>query len=456
MRIHFIAVGGSVMHSLALVLYRQGHHVTGSDDAVYDPARSRLASAGLLPPEPGWFPERITSDLDAVIVGMHARPDNPELEAARCLGIPLYSFPSFMTRTARDQRRVVVAGSHGKTTITSALLFALRHQGISCTYLVGACPPGYTDGLDVAPDAKFAVFEGDEYPAAPWDPRPKFLVYEPQLALISGIAWDHANIYPDPRTYTDVFRRLIEALPSDGVLVYNASDTKLRDLVRQSAPHCETVPYETPEYRVVDGVFSVHVGGRRQPVRLIGRHNLENLAGAACLAERMGIPRDDFWSAAGAFPGAPNRLARLAAGKDRIVFRDFAHAPSKVRATVAAVREAYPALSVVACLELHTFSSLDPAFLPEYRGTLDQADVAAVFIDPEAAERKGFSLPEPGRLISCFARRDLRYFTDRNSLESFLLAFPPHSVLLLMSSGHFGGLDMESLARSPTARRQLK
>lgn len=445
MRIHFIAIGGSVMHSLALVLHRQGHRVTGSDDAIFDPARSRLAAAGLLPPEPGWFPERITSDLDAVIVGMHAREDNPELREAQRRSLPLYSFPSFMYEATRNQERIVVAGSHGKTTITSALLFVLRHLGIRCSYLVGACPPGYPEGLGLDPGAPFAVFEGDEYPAAVFDRRAKFLVYRPRIALISGIAWDHANIYPTPEAYRQVFAELIAALPDHGMLIYNEEDEELSTLVEAAGPAVRRKPYRTPPYAVAEGRFVVETGGRRYPVRLLGRHNLQNLAGAAALAAECGVASADFWAAAAEFPGAPLRLTRVAEGSGGVLFRDFAHAPSKVRATVAALREAFPERPLVACLELHTYSSLNPAFLPEYRGTLDPADRAAVFVDPEAARRKGYAVPSVRQLREAFARPDLEALVEPDAIPSFLAAAPRPATFLLMSSGRLGGLDLEEL-----------
>ncbi|GAB4239450.1 MAG: Mur ligase family protein [Acidobacteriota bacterium] len=447
MRVHFIAVGGSVMHSLALALQRQGHQVTGSDDAIYDPARSRLAAAGLLPAQLGWFPERITPDLDAVIVGMHARRDNPELQEARRRGLPLYSFPSFMYEATRNQERIVVAGSHGKTTITSALLFVLRRLGIRCSYLVGACPPGYDAGLGLDPEADFAVFEGDEYPAAVFDLRPKFLVYRPRTALISGIAWDHANIYPTPEAYRAAFAELIAALPASGILVYNEEDEELRRLVETAGTAVRLQPYRTPPYVSAEGRFIVEAAGRRFPVRLLGRHNLQNLAGAAALAAELGVSDTDFWAAAAEFPGAPQRLTRVAEGSGWALFRDFAHAPSKVRATVAALREAFPERPLVACLELHTYSSLNPAFLSQYAGTLDAADRAGVFVDPEAARRKGFAVPSAGRLREAFGRPDLEALVSPGDVTLFLTSAPPPATFLLMSSGHLGGLDLEELTR---------
>lgn len=444
-RVHLIAIGGAVMHNLALALQRRGYRVTGSDDALRDPSRARLAEAGLLPSAEGWDPGRVTADLDGVILGMHARADNPELARARALGLPVWSFPEFVRRESEGQRRVAICGSHGKTSITAMTMAVLRAAGRDFDYLVGAQLAGY-DVMVRLSGAPELILEGDEYLASPLDPRPKFAHYAPAVALLSGIAWDHVNVYPTYERYLDAFRGLLRDLGPEGHLVYNDEDPEVRALVGEGWA-CRLHPYACPPYRVADGALEAEVPGGPRRLRVIGRHNLLNAAGAATVAGLLDVPPADAWAALAEFPGAARRLEVLARGGGRTVIRDFAHAPSKVAASTAAVAEQFGADGLLACLELHTFSSLNPEFLPGYRGSLDAAGHAVVFFDPAAVALKRLPPLSPEAVRAALGREDLAVFTDAAALEAHLLErLPRTEALLMMSSGPFGGLDLPGLA----------
>ncbi len=445
-RFHFIAIGGSAMHNLALTLLDKGYTVTGSDDEIYEPSRSRLERAGLLPDKLGWYPERITPGLDGIILGKHARADNPELLRARELGLPVYSYPEFIYEQSRDKRRVVIGGSHGKTTTTAILLHGLVRNGRQPDFMVGSQLKGFDRMIRLTNSADTIVLEGDEYPTSPLDDRPKFFHYRPHIAVLTGIALDHINVFKTPENYAAQFRRFItDYIEPGGTLIYNAEDPVLRDLARLR-PDLKVIPYRTPDYRVDDRRFILQHDGREYPLRIFGRHNMQNLAAAATAAQELGIEPKDFYRAVQDFEGASLRLEKIFDNGRCVIYRDFAHAPSKVRASVQAVRELYPHRRLKAVLELHTYSSLSKEFIPNYRGSLDAADRAAVFYSPHAVAIKRLQPVEPEFIRQSFGKEGLQVFNDPAVFKEYVYGLPePGSVILLMSSGALGGLDIDKL-----------
>lgn len=446
MPIHFIAIGGAAMHSLAIALKQKGNIVTGSDDEVFDPAKSQLAKEGLLPAEAGWFPEKITSGLDAVVLGMHARKDNPELQKALELGIKVYSYPEFLYRETKDKTRVVIAGSHGKTTITSMIMHVLKFQGFKFDYMVGSRLEGFENMVSLSHDNKIAIFEGDEYLSSCIDLRPKFHLYQPQIALVSGIAWDHINVFPTWEEYVCQFSIFIENLPGGGCLVYCEDDPQLKAIAIKANPGVKKVGYATPEYSIEKGVCRVHNGNNVYPLKVFGRHNMQNISGARLICRQLGLTDEQFFEAIMQFKGAGKRLQLLGEKGSTTVFLDFAHSPSKVEATVKAAKEQYAGRKLTACLELHTFSSLNKSFLDHYQNTLENADEAAVFFNPETILHKRLEMISPEEVMKAFNKKGLRIFTDRRDLEEWLYGIKlENAVLLLMSSGNFSGIDFKEL-----------
>lgn len=446
MRIHFIAIGGSAMHNLALALQEKGNEVTGSDDMIYEPSRSRLEKKGLLPPQYGWYPEKIHSGLDAVILGMHAREDNPELAKARELGLKVYSYPEFLYEQSKEKTRVVIGGSHGKTTITSMVLHVLNYHHINVDYMVGAQLEGFDTMVHLTEENDFIVLEGDEYLSSPIDRRPKFHLYKPNIALISGIAWDHINVFPTFEEYLEQFRIFIDSIIKGGILVYNEEDKELKQLVDQTTNPIRKHPYTAPEYSVENEVTMLQTPEGDMPVEIFGRHNLENLAGAKWICQHMGVDEADFYEAISSFTGASKRLEKVAETPNTVVFKDFAHSPSKVKATTKAVKEQYFKRKVIACLELHTYSSLNAEFLDQYENALDSADVAVVYYSPEAVKNKRLEDISEEQIFEAFKRKDLMVYTNAQDFQDFLKSSNFNdAVLLLMSSGNYGGLDFDEI-----------
>jgi UDP-N-acetylmuramate: L-alanyl-gamma-D-glutamyl-meso-diaminopimelate ligase len=449
MRIHFIAIGGAAMHSLAIALQQNGNTVTGSDDEIFDPAKTQLLGAGLLPAQAGWFPEKITTDLDAVILGMHARDDNPELKRALALGVRVYSYPEFLYRETAEKTRVVVAGSHGKTTITAMIMHVLRYNGYRFDYMVGSRLDGFDNLVSLSTDTRIAVFEGDEYLASCIDRRPKFHLYRPQVALVSGIAWDHINVFPTWEGYVDQFRIFMKSLPEDGYLAYCAEDSELKVLAESTDMTVNREPYGTPGYIIDKGVSCMKHDGKHWPMKVFGRHNMQNIAGARLVCRRLGLSDDQFFSAIVHFSGAGKRLQLLGRKGQTSVFLDFAHSPSKVMATVKAVREQFAGHRLVACLELHTFSSLNRSFLSQYAHTLDEADRTAVFYNPETIRHKRLEMISGEEVQQAFGSSNLQIFMERTELETWIQDHTgEQTVLLLMSSGTFSGMDFKELCES--------
>ncbi|MBC2839600.1 UDP-N-acetylmuramate--L-alanine ligase [Robiginitalea sp. SC105] len=447
MNIHFIAIGGSAMHNLALALHDRGYRVSGSDDVIFEPSRTRLDRAGLLPESFGWFPDKVHSGLDAVILGMHAKADNPELSRAQELGLPIYSYPEFLYEQSKNKTRVVIGGSHGKTTITSMILHVLNYWDKPADYMVGAQLEGFDRMVHLTEENDFIVLEGDEYLSSAIDRRPKFHLYQPNIALLSGIAWDHINVFPTFDNYREQFRIFLEGIVPGGSITYNTEDPEVRALIEGLEAPIRKFPYETPAYEVVDGVTLLDTPEGPMPLKIFGQHNLNNLAGAQWICQQMGVDATDFYEAMATFRGAARRLELLAKSDSGYLFKDFAHSPSKAAATTHAVREQFPGKELIACLELHTYSSLNAGFLSDYRGSLDAADRALVFYIPDSLRIKGLAEISPEDIRRAFALPNLEVYTDTASLRDTLdqLDFTD-SVLLLMSSGNYGGLDLQALA----------
>ena len=448
MRTHFIAIGGAAMHNLALALHEKGYQVTGSDDAIFEPSKSRLDKKGLLPPEMGWFPERITADIEAVILGMHAKADNPELLKAQALGLKIYSYPEFLYEQSKNKTRVVIGGSHGKTTITSMILHVMHYHNIEVDYMVGAQLEGFDTMVHLTHHNDFIVLEGDEYLSSPIDRRPKFHLYQPNIALLSGIAWDHINVFPTFDNYVEQFEIFVNQITKGGILVYNEEDATVKKVAEESTNTIRRIPYQTPSYTVKDGVTLLDTPEGPMPIEVFGAHNLNNLAGAKWICQNMGVDEADFYEAIASFKGASKRLEKIAEGKEKVAYKDFAHSPSKVSATTKAVKAQYPDRKLVACLELHTYSSLNAEFLKEYEGALDAADVAIVFYSPDAVKIKQLEEVTYDQIAQSFKRNDLIIYTNPTAFKDFLFHYDlNNSALLLMSSGNYGGLNFDEVKK---------
>ncbi len=447
MRIHFIAIGGSAMHNLAIALHKKGYQVTGSDDTIHDPSKSRLEKYGLLPKEFGWFPEKINSDLDTIILGMHAKIDNPELLKAQALGLKIYSYPEFLFEQSKDKTRVVIGGSHGKTTITSMILHVLNYHDREVDYMVGAQLEGFETMVHLTEENEFIVLEGDEYLSSPIDRRPKFHLYKPNIALISGVAWDHINVFPTYENYVEQFQIFTDSLINGGILVYNEEDPEVKRVVESSTSAIKKYPYRTPPHSIDDGTTYLETVEGDVPLEIFGNHNLQNLAGAKWICQHMGIDEEDFYEAIASFKGASKRLEKIAENDTTVIFKDFAHSPSKVKATTKAVKDQYENRTVLACLELHTYSSLNAEFLKEYKGALKYADKAAVFYSPHAVKIKQLDEVTSDQIAEAFEREDLIIYTKPSEFQKFLFSENlENSAVLLMSSGNYGGLDFDEVS----------
>ena len=446
MNVHFIAIGGSAMHNLALALHNKGYQVTGSDDTIFEPSKSRLEAKGLLPEHFGWFPEKITDKLDAIVLGMHAKADNPELLKAQELGLKIYSYPEFLYEQSKDKTRVVIGGSHGKTTITSMILHVMHYHDRDVDFMVGAQLEGFDVMVKLTEDNDFIVLEGDEYLSSPIDRRPKFHLYKPNIALLSGIAWDHINVFPTYENYEEQFKIFVDSIVRGGSINYNEEDEAVKRIVEASENPIRKLPYHTPEYTVEDGETLLETPEGPMPIEVFGKHNLNNLAGAKWICQHMGIDEDDFYEAISTFKGASKRLEKIAETNNSVAYKDFAHSPSKVSATTKAVKEQYADRTLVACLELHTYSSLNAEFLKEYKGALDAADVAVVFYSPHAVEIKKLEAVTHQQIADAFERDDLIIYTNPDDFKNYLFSHNfDNKALLLMSSGNYGGLDFDAV-----------
>ncbi len=449
-RVHFIAIGGSAMHNLAIELSsKHDYVVTGSDDVIFDPAYSRLKEHRILPKETGWFPEKIHKQLDAVILGMHAREDNPELLRAQELGLNIYSFPEYLFQRTRSKTRIVIGGSHGKTTTTAMILHVLKKLNMRADYMVGAQIDGFDNMVSLNDNTRIAVFEGDEYLSSSLDLRSKFILYQAHIAVITGIAWDHINVFPSFDLYKDQFRQFVESMDVQGRLIYFSEDNEVKAIAKNnSRTDIVSFPYKTPKYEVRNGVTYVKTAKGEVQLSFFGEHNLQNMEAARMVCRQIGVWDDKFYEAIADFKGASNRMQKIVEKADRVAFKDFAHAPSKLEATVKAARLQYPERKIIACMELHTFSSLTDEFLPQYKDTMKLADKAFVYFNPEVVKHKQLKALNAERVKEAFGTDNVEVFTDTVLFQENLqeLKFD-NSVLLLMTSGNFNGVNLIEFAK---------
>lgn len=446
-KVHFIAIGGAAMHNLALALHSKGYEVTGSDDEVFEPSKTRLAAVGILPEKMGWFPEKITKDIDAVILGMHAREDNPELVEAQKIGVKIYSFPEFLYQETKDKLRVVIGGSHGKTTTTAMILHVFQHLGIGFDYMVGAQIEGFDTMVGLSEKTKIAVFEGDEYLTSPIDLRSKFHLYHPNVALVTGIAWDHINVFPTFEIYVEQFKKFADLVEPQGTFIYFEQDKELQKIARGVRPDITALAYNTPEYVISEGKTYIKYNGKEIPLQVFGEHNLQNINAARLVCLQVGVSESDFYEAISSFGGAARRLQKITEANGCTAFLDFAHAPSKLRATIKAVKDQYENRRLVACMELHTFSSLNKDFLPEYKDTMKPADVAYVYFNPEVIAHKGLEKITKEQVAEGFGK-NITVFTDPKALQEELRKIKfENTNLLFMTSGNFSGLNLVEFAK---------
>lgn len=436
------------MHNLAIAISKKDNfQVTGSDDEIFEPSRSRLKENGLLPDEMGWFPDRIYKGLQAVILGMHATADNPELIRAKELGLKIYSFPEYLYQQTRSKTRIVVGGSHGKTTTTAMILFVLKQLKIDADYMVGAQIEGFDNMVKLSYESRIAVFEGDEYLTSPLDRRPKFHLYKPHIAVLTGIAWDHINVFPTFENYVEQFKVFTELMEVQGRLIYFDGDKELNEIAQHLRRDIVPFPYNTPEYEVRDGVTSLLTKYGDVALKVFGEHNLQNMNAARLACRQIGVTDEQFYSVIKEFPGASNRLQKIGETPDSVAFKDFAHSPSKLKATVKAVKHQYPDRKLIACMELHTFSSLTEEFLPQYAGCMEEADVAFVYYNPEVIQHKHLKDIEPEQVKKAFGGNNLTVFTDSEALQKKLRELNyDNSALLLMTSGNFSGVNLMEFA----------
>ena len=439
------------MHNMALELHKKGYLVSGSDDEINEPSRSRLAKAGILPAVMGWFPEKIMDDIDAVILGMHAREDNPELIKARELGLKIYSYPEYIYEQTKEKTRVVIGGSHGKTTITAMVLHVLSFHKVDVDYMVGAQLEGFDTMVKLTREARIAVIEGDEYLASPIDRRPKFHLYQPHVALISGIAWDHINVFPTFELYVEQFEKFIDLIEQGGSLVYCKNDEVLNKIALRSGKNnvAKKFPYSIPQHSIENGTTFIWDGDKKIALKIFGDHNLMNMNGARLVCEQIGIGSEQFYEAIQSFKGAAKRL-ELVSGTDHFSFyKDFAHSPSKLKATIHAVKKQYPHRRLIACMELHTFSSLNENFLAEYKGAMNDADDAMVYYNPHTIAHKKLKPITEEQVYKAFAKNDIQIFTDSQKIKDFITGQSwSGKNLLMMSSGNFDGIDFAALGAS--------
>ena len=447
MKVHFISIGGTAMHNLAIALFKKGYTITGSDDEIFEPSRSRLKKYDLLPKKMGWDASKITNNIDAIILGMHAREDNPELIKAKKLNLKIYSYPEYLYEQTKTKTRVVIGGSHGKTTITSIVMFVLKYNNMNFDYMVGSQIEGFETMVSLSNDAKIAVFEGDEYLSSPIDRRPKFHLYKPNIALLSGIAWDHINVFPTFENYVEQFNIFINTIEKEGTLIYFNDDPILKNIVNNNNNDITKIPYSIHEYIIDKNKTLLITENKKIPIQIFGEHNMQNINGAKLICNELGINNNDFYKAISQFKGASKRLQLIAKNSKTNIYLDFAHSPSKLKATTTAVKQQFPKRELVACIELHTFSSLNEKFLPHYKDTMNKTDLAIIYFNPKAIEHKKLKQLQPEKVNKAFNHKNSKVFTDIDELTNFLKSINfDNKNLLLMSSGNFSGINIKTLA----------
>lgn len=446
MKVHFIAIGGSAMHNLAIALKLKGYEVSGSDDEIFSPAKERLEKYNILPDNVGWDEKKITKDLDAIILGMHAKEDNPELIKAKQLGLKIYSYPEFLYEMSKDKKRIVIGGSHGKTTTTAMILHAMQHCGIETDYMVGALLEGFEVMVKMTEEAEYMVLEGDEYLTSTLDKRPKFHLYKPDIAIITGIAWDHINVFPTFEIYKEQFQIFADKIEKNGTLIYCDEDENVRRIAENSRADIEKLPYVAFDYKIEKGNTYIIYKSKEYLIQVFGKHNLMNMYAAMLATEKVGISNEDFLASMQSFKGASKRLELVKKTDSVSVYKDFAHSPSKLKATIEAVKDWFPNRKLVACMELHTFSSLTSEFLQQYKGTMDKADVSMVYYNKHAIELK--RLPDLNKqdVYEAFNKQDLKVYTDVKDMLTDLHKIEMKDVcILMMSSGNFDGIDLNNI-----------
>lgn len=448
MKVHLIAIGGSAMHNMAIALQQKGFEVTGSDDEIFEPSKSRLALRGLLPKEEGWYADNIHSNLDAVIVGMHARADNPELLKAKELGLKIFSYPEYIYEQSREKIRIVIGGSHGKTSTTAMILHVMKECGLQYDYLVGAQLEGFDCMVKFSENARYIVIEGDEYLSSPIDRRPKFHLYHPHIAVITGIAWDHINVFPTFENYVEQFSIFIDKIENNGTLIYCETDNVLKQLILNHSSSATRISYTTHAHHIESGVTQLATNNGNFPIQIFGDHNLQNLSAALEVCKSIGIEESKFYSAVSTFKGAARRLELVNSHEGHAVYKDFAHSPSKLKATTEALQKQYPDRKLIACMELHTFSSLNANFLKEYDGSMTKADEAFVYFNPHTIEHKKLTPITKEQVEAAFGEGNIHVFTSSSELKDTLVRKSWHNTnLLLMTSGNFDGIDFLELAK---------
>ena len=453
MKVHFIAIGGSAMHNLAIALHKKGFEITGSDDEIFDPSKSRLEKYGILPEEWGWFPEKLDKNIDAIILGMHARIDNPELLKAQELGLKIYSYPEYIYEQTKDKTRIVIGGSHGKTTTTSMVMHVLKDNNIDFDYMVGAQIEGFETMVKLSKETRIAIFEGDEYLSSPIDRRPKFHLYHPDIALLTGIAWDHINVFPTFENYLEQFKIFTDLIQPNGSLIYFDDDEHIAKIVKNKRKGIDYIPYNSHPFKVIDNCSILKTENGDIPLEIFGEHNLQNLMGAYHICKKIGLSDQEFYTSIKSFSGAAKRLQKLAENHSCIVYQDFAHSPSKLKATTEAVKKQFKDRKLIACMELHTFSSLKKDFLPLYENTMSFADEAIVYFNPKTIEHKKLEPINKEQVAEAFGGNNLKVFTDSDEVISELMEQNfTDTNLLLMSSGNFSGVDLKDLAKKIVAK----
>ncbi|CAG5086183.1 UDP-N-acetylmuramate--L-alanine ligase [Parvicella tangerina] len=446
MKVHFIAIGGSAMHNLAIALHLKGYEVSGSDDEIFDPSKGRLAKYGLLPDSIGWDPARISKDINSVILGMHARADNPELAKAQELGIPIFSYPEYLYEQTKNKKRVVIGGSHGKTSITSMILHVLQHNHVKHDYMVGAQLEGFECMVSLKEDSTIAILEGDEYLSSPIDRRPKFHLYQPNIALLSGIAWDHINVFPTFENYVEQFQIFVDKIEPNGDIIYYDGDENVKLVAQKSRADVSQIPYDTHPHRIEKGITYLLDEEREYPLHIFGEHNLQNVSGALNVCLRIGLSKGQFYAAIISFKGASKRLELVTQTSSSLMYKDFAHSPSKLKATTQALKDQFPDRKLIACMELHTFSSLNKDFLDEYDGAMKDADEAFVYFNPHTIAHKKLTPISKEDVKKAFNSENVRVYTSSEELTNLLKEKDWNDTnLLMMTSGTFDGVDFKKL-----------
>src|SRR5688572_11294142 len=445
-KIHFIAIGGSVMHNLAVALKQAGHEISGSDDEIFDPSRATLIKHGLLPEKEGWYPEKLDHSFDAVLLGMHAKKDNPELLKAQELGLTIFSFPEYIYEQSKNKQRIVIAGSHGKTTITAMVIHVLNCLKHKFDYVIGAKVNGIENTVKLS-DAPIIIIEGDEYLSSPLDPTPKFVRYQHHLGLISGISWDHANVFPTEEEYVKQFDLFADLTPKGGILIFCEQDAMAMIIGKKERADVLAIPYRSHPYTSDSTQVYLTEGKQKFPIKVFGSHNYQNISGAKEVLKKLGVTEEQFFQAISSFEGASGRLQKIKEAKDFAMYKDFAHAHSKVKATVKAMKESFPSRDLIACLELHTLSSLSKNFIPQYKDSMKSAQVQAVYVNAEKMKRKNMEPLTDAEIRKSFASPNMHVFSEAKDLEQFLLQQNwKNKNLLMMSSGNFGGMSLPDLA----------